>query len=61
MATKATSKKLTTELVELSKKKYVQGGPHLWVSTLLHEKGSMSSNRIWEEFIRDTTTPNELI
>ena len=29
------------------------GGPHLWVSTLLHEKGSLSSNRIWEEFLRD--------
>ena len=34
----------------MSAKKYVTGGPQLWVSTLLHEKGSMSTTRIWEEF-----------
>ena len=47
--------------VGMSAKKYVTGGPHLWVSTLLHEKGSLSSGRIWEEFLRDKTTPRKLI
>ena len=48
------SKQVSTELVDaLTKKRYVTGGPHLWVSTLLHEKGSLSSNRIWEEYLRD--------
>ena len=55
------SNKVTTELVELTAKKYVRGGPHLWISTLLHEKGAMSTNRIWEEFLRDTTVPNSVI
>ena len=45
----------------LSKRKYVTGGPQLWVSSLLHEKGSLSTNRIWEEFLRDQSTPNTLI
>ena len=45
----------------LSAKKYVTGGPHLWVSTLLHEKGCLSTARIWEEFLRDKNTPNNLI
>ena len=57
MATKA-GKKLA---LGMSKKQYVTGGPHLWVATLLHEKGSLSSNRIWEEFLRDQTTPNQVI
>ena len=25
----------------------------LWVSTLLHHKGALSGNRIWEEYVRD--------
>ena len=45
----------------MSAKKYVIGGPHLWVSTLLHEKGNLSTNRIWEEFLRDQTTSNKVI
>ena len=47
--------------VGMSAKKYVTGGPHLWVSTILHEKGSLSTTRIWEEFLRDKSTPNTLI
>ena len=42
-------------------KQYVTGGPHLWISTLLHEKGIMSTNRIWEEYKRDTSTPDDFI
>ena len=51
MVSKKTSH--AVDLVAFSTKKYVTGGPHLWVSSLLHEKGSISTNRIWEEFLRD--------
>ena len=56
-ALKETAAAAQTETV----KKYVTGGPHLWVSTLLHEKGSLSTDRIWEEFLRDKTVSKELI
>ena len=56
------SKKLSTEVIEtFTKKQYVTGGPHLWVSTLLHEKGNMSTNRIWEEYLRDQTIAKSMI
>ena len=48
-------------LNKYANRKYVTGGPHLWVATLLHEKGTMSTNRIWEEYKRDTATPDDLI
>ena len=61
MAQKAsqTASKAAQEI--LSKKKYVTGGPCLWVSTLLHEKGCLSTNRIWEEFLRDEQTTKDMI
>jgi hypothetical protein len=31
----------------------VKGGPQLWVSTLLYEKGDISTKRIWDEYVRD--------
>ena len=31
----------------------VKGGPQLWVSTLLHTKGNVSTERIWDEYQRD--------
>ena len=37
------------------------GGPHLWVSTLLHHKGALSGNQIWEEYIRDDKVDKSLI
>ena len=60
MASKAKASAATAVEV-FSTKKYVTGGPHLWVSGLLQEKGCLSTNRIWEEFLRDQDTPNKLI
>ena len=48
--------KVGTEFAEQSVKKakfYVADGPMLWVSTLLHHKGALSANRIWEEHAKD--------
>ena len=58
---KAAKEAAAAAVTGLSKKKYVMGGPHLWVSTLLHEKGAMSTNRIYEEFLRDKETSNRMI
>ncbi len=33
--------------------KYVQGGPQLWVSKVLYDKGQVSTNRLWEEYVQD--------
>ena len=55
------AQKAGEKLAGMSAKKYVTGGPHLWVSTLLHEKGCLSSNRIWEEFLRDQTIQKQMI
>ena len=38
----------------------VTGGPQLWISCLLHNKGALSTNRIWEEFIRDNKVDKNL-
>ena len=48
-------------LNKYANKQYVTGGPHLWIATLLHEKGTMSSNRIWDEYQRDNTVPDGMI
>ena len=58
MASKAAA---SGQLATMSAKKYVTGGHQLWVSSLLHEKGAVSTNRIWEEFLRDQGTPRALI
>ena len=42
-------------------KTYVTSGPHLWVSTLLHHKGALSGNQIWEEYVRDDKADKTLI
>ena len=55
------AQKATVDLAGMSAKKYVTGGPHLWVSCLLQEKGVISTNRIWEEYLRDQNTPKQLI
>lgn len=36
--------------------KYVKGGPHLWVSQILYNKGHLSTNKIWDEYTRDSST-----
>ncbi len=33
--------------------KYVQGGPQLWVSKTLYNKGKISTARLWDEYTRD--------
>ena len=44
------------KVIEISaNKRYVTKGPHLWVSQLLHLRGSISANKIWEEYLKDNT------
>ena len=46
------------KVIEVSSKKMVTDGPHLWVSQLLHLRGSISSHKIWDEYVKDTTLEN---
>jgi hypothetical protein len=39
----------------------VTGGPSLWVSKLLHQKGCISTSKIWEEYQKDLTVDRKLI
>jgi hypothetical protein len=41
--------------------KYVRKGAHLWVSQLLHQRGPLSSGKIWEEFMKDPSVEKETI
>jgi hypothetical protein len=41
--------------------RYVREGAHLWVSKLLHQRGALSSKKIWEEFIKDPTVEKDVI
>lgn len=50
----------TLEVVAQSKS-IVTSGPHLWVSKLLHQRGPLSSNKIWEEFVKDSSVEKDLI
>ena len=43
------------KVIEVSSKQWVVDGPHLWVSSLLHLRGSISSHKIWEEYLKDKT------
>lgn len=48
--------------IEIASYKYmVKGGPHLWVSKLLQERGCLSSKKIWEEYLKDPTVEKDLI
>ena len=47
--------------MKLNKSKKVSSGPQVWVSCLLHQKGALSTNRIWEEFTRDSKVEKDLI
>lgn len=49
------------QVIDVVSKKYVRAGPHLWVSKLLHQRGPLSSNKIWEEFLKDGSIERELI
>lgn len=44
-----------------SEKGVVRSGAHLWVSKLLHQRGPLSSTKIWEEFIKDSSVEKDLI
>lgn len=54
--------KVAGQVIEIGFQKYsVRSGPHLWVSKLLHERGCLSSNKIWEEYKKDETVAKDLI
>ena len=46
------------KVIEVSTKRWVVDGPHLWVSQLLHLRGQISSNKIWEEYQKDNSLEN---
>ena len=50
-----------SNLVVMGSKAYVSSGPQLWVSTLLYNKGILSTNKIWDEYIRDKSLGPEMI
>ena len=43
------------KVIETTTKQWVTDGPMLWVSKLLHLRGSISSNKIWEEYQKDNS------
>ena len=47
------------KVIEVSSKRYVTEGPHLWISKLLHLRGSISTNKIWEEYQKDNTVEDQ--
>jgi hypothetical protein len=47
--------------IEVVSQRYVRDGPHLWVSRLLHQRGSLSSKKIWEEFLKDPSVEKDVI
>ena len=47
--------------IEVVSQRYVREGPHLWVSKLLHQRGTLSSKKIWEEFIKDPSVEKDVI
>ena len=47
--------------INIASKKYVRQGCQLWVAKLLHQRGVLSSKKIWEEFVKDETADKDLI
>ena len=47
--------------IEVVSQNFVRDGPALWVSKLLHQRGPLSSNKIWEEFVKDPSVEKKLI
>ena len=43
----------SSQVLTSSKKKYVTSGAHLWVSLTLYKRGTLTSNRLWDEYTRD--------
>lgn len=55
-------KKAAEQTIEITlKHREVRSGPSLWVSRLLHEQGPISTNKIWDEFLKDHTVSKDLI
>ena len=55
------SKEIATKIVDIAFNGYVRGGPHLWVSKLLYQRGALSSRKIWDEFVKDPSVEKDLI
>ena len=53
-----TTKIAASNFAQSQARKYVVDGPHLWISQLLWKRGSISSNKIWEEYQKDTSIDN---
>eukprot|EP00347_Sterkiella_histriomuscorum_P017075 403350762 len=52
----------TKQVIDVASRKFlVTGGPALWVSKLLHQRGCLSANKIWEEFQKDPLVDKNLI
>ena len=49
------------QVIEIASQKYVREGPHLWVSKLLHQRGALSTKKIWEEYVKDPTAEKDII
>jgi hypothetical protein len=45
----------------VAQNKYVRAGPHFWVAKLLHQRGPLSSKKIWEEYLKDPTVEKGLL
>ena len=48
-------------VIDVTTKKYVREGPALYVSKLLHQKGCLSSKKIWDEYIKDPNAEKGLL
>jgi hypothetical protein len=55
------NKAAATQVIDVASQRYVREGAHLWVSKLLYQRGPLSSTKIWEEFIKDSSVKKELI
>lgn len=48
--------KTTVDAAEEVMRRYVRGGPHLWVSQMLYQRGNLSTNALWDEYQRDRSS-----
>jgi hypothetical protein len=55
------SKPVAEKIIDIAFSKYVKGGPHLWVSKLLHQRGPLSTKKIWDEYVKDAAVDKDLI
>lgn len=43
------------EYFKKNEKHFITGGPYLWISTLLYERGPLTRREIWTVYSRDST------